>query len=209
MEYRIREARRNGEALAVHHEWVPLTEISRNLQRAVLVAEDDRFYLHHGIDWRALGEEVNYRGDSIFSPWDREDLRALWSSVRYAWDHRGEIKGRSTITQQLAKNLYFTPDRSILRKLSEAVVAKRLEAFLPKDRILELYLNSAEWGPGLFGAQAASEAYFHRGVRDLSLYQAASLAATLPHPLSSNPGYRPAQMEWRRQIILSRLQGNR
>jgi hypothetical protein len=107
----------------------------------------------------------------------------------------------------LAKNLYFTRRRSLFRKVSEAVVAKRLEWFLPKDRILELYLNLVEWGPGIFGAEAAAQRYFGLAARDLTRPQAAALAATLPHPLTSNPSYRPAQMEWRRERLLRRMDG--
>jgi len=205
MEYRLREARRAGQELAIRQAWVPLDQISPHLRRAVLVAEDDRFYLHHGIDWKALAEETHYAGDSVFSWWSLDDLRALEGSFAYAWSHRGEVKGRSTLTQQLAKNLYFTPDRSLARKLAEAVVAKRLELFLPKDRILELYLNVAEWGPGVFGAQAAAEAYFNEGADDLTLDQAAALAATLPHPLSSNPAFRASRMAWRKEMLLHRM----
>ncbi len=129
----------------------------------------------------------------------------LWAALSYLRAHRGQIKGRSTLTQQLAKNLYFTPDRSFVRKLNEAVVAKRLEFFLSKERILEIYLNVVEWGPGIFGAEAAAQTYFDRDAGDLTLDHAAALAATLPHPLTSNPSFRPAQMAWRRALLLARL----
>jgi len=127
--------------------------------------------------------------------------------VRYVSAHRHQIKGRSTITQQLAKNLYFTPKRSFVRKIDEAVVAKRLEWFLSKDRILELYLNTVELGPGIFGVGAAARYYFDEPVQALDRFQAASLAATLPHPLTSNPAHRPGRMAWRRNLILERLLG--
>ncbi len=205
MAFRREEARRAGEVLTIQRSSVPLGEISPLLQRAVLVAEDDRFYQHHGIDWRALGEEVKWQGDTLFSWFSGRDRQALREAVRYYRSHRDQIKGRSTITQQLAKNLYFTPNRSLLRKLNEAVVAKRLEWFLQKERILELYLNVVELGPGIFGVEAAAQAYFGHSARSLSREEAAALAATLPHPLSSNPGYRPAQMRWRKEIILQRL----
>jgi len=205
MEYRLKEARRESRDLTLRHEWVPLESISPHLRRAVLVAEDDRFYQHRGIDWRALAEEVRYQGDTLFSWWSRDDRRALLEALRYYQANREEIKGRSTLTQQLAKNLYFTPERSVVRKVNEAVVARRLERFLSKDRILELYLNVAEWGHGLFGVEAAAQAYFDRGADKLTLEQAAALAATLPHPLSSNPSFRPANMRWRQELLLSRL----
>lgn len=205
MESRLKEARRESRDLTLRHEWVPLESISPHLRRAVLVAEDDRFYQHRGIDWRALAEEVRYQGDTLFSWWSRDDRRALLEALRYYQANREEIKGRSTLTQQLAKNLYFTPERSVVRKVNEAVVARRLERFLSKDRILELYLNVAEWGPGLFGAEAAAQAYFDRGADKLTLEQATALAATLPHPLTSNPSTRPANMRWRQELLLSRL----
>lgn len=205
MAYRSKEARAAGEPPAIQWQPVGLADISPLFRRAVLVAEDDRFYQHHGIDWRALGEEVEWKGDTTFSWLSRRDRKALWEAIAYYRAHRDAVKGRSTITQQLAKNLYFTPERSLLRKVSEALVAKRLEWLLPKDRILELYLNVVELGPGIFGAEAAAQAYFGHGAQDLSLGEAAALAATLPHPLTSNPAYRPARMEWRRNLILHRL----
>ena len=207
MEYRVREARKDGRTLTIQQEWVPLSRISENLRRAVLVSEDDRFYQHHGIDWRALGEEAGYKGDTAFSWWDTGDRRALLDALAYVWNNRSELKGRSTLTQQLAKNLYFTPDRSLVRKVAEAVVAKRLEFFLTKDRILELYLNVAEWGPGVFGVEAAAHTYFDRGADDLTLEEAATLAAILPQPLTSNPHFHPARMVWRRDMLLLRLRG--
>lgn len=206
MEHRLREARKEGRDLEIRQVWISLERISPNLRRAVLAAEDDRFYFHRGIDWRAVGEEVGYDGDTAFSWWDAADRRALREALAYAWEHKSEIKGRSTLTQQLAKNLYFTPDRSLARKLAEAIVAKCLELLLTKDRILEIYLNVAEWGPGIFGAEAAAQAYFERGADDLTLEQAVTLAATLPHPLTSNPAFRPARMEWRKTHILRRLE---
>jgi monofunctional biosynthetic peptidoglycan transglycosylase len=115
------------------------------------------------------------------------------------------VRGRSTITQQLAKNLYFGESRSLSRKIAEFVVAGRLERFLSKDRILELYLNVVEWGPGIFGADAAARHYFGKPASDLTSDQAAALAATLPHPLSSNPKLRPGRMAWRKQMILARM----
>src|SRR5690606_31793215 len=107
-----------------------------------------------------------------------------------------------------SKNLYFSTDRSPLRKLEELIVARRLELFLSKDRILELYLNLVEWGPGLFGAEAAAQHYFSRSAANLNAEQAAALAATLPHPLTSNPDHRPGRMQWRKGMILSRMGGS-
>ena len=119
-------------------------------ERAVVVAEDGRFRDHNGIDWNALREEFRYSGDDDFSWLDPDDLGALRTSLSYYLDNRDKVRGRSTITQQLAKNLYFSTDRSPVRKFEEYIVARRLEWFLSKDRILELYLNSAEFGPENF-----------------------------------------------------------
>ncbi|HET8712790.1 MAG TPA: biosynthetic peptidoglycan transglycosylase, partial [Gemmatimonadales bacterium] len=118
-------------------------------------------------------------------------------------------RGASTITQQLAKNLYLSPSRSIFRKMKEAVTAVRLELALPKERIMELYLAVAEMGPGLWGMDAASRAYFDVPVSKLSPAQAAALAATLPQPRTSNPTFRPTRMLERRNLILARYYGGR
>ncbi len=205
MRQRVAEAHARGDTLHIRHDRVPLDDISRSLRRAVVVAEDGRFREHHGVDWTALRQEFHYRGDDDFSLFDPADLHALLASFDYYRAHSDRIRGRSTITQQLAKNLYFSTERSALRKLEELVVAKRLELFLSKDRILELYLNSAEWGPGIFGAEAAARHYFGHSAADLSPGEAASLAATLPHPLSINPDRRPGRMAWRRRLILARM----
>jgi len=206
MNQRIAEAAAAGDSLVIQHEWVPLEAISPSLVRTVLFAEDQRFREHGGIDWQALSEEVGWEGGDTFSWTDRDDLAALGSALQYVWDERNSIRGRSTLTQQLAKNLYFGTDRSLTRKGREFIVARRLERRLDKDRILELYLNLVEWGPGIFGAEAASRTYFGKGASQLNLVEAAALAATLPHPLSSNPARSPAQMRWRQALILERLE---
>jgi monofunctional glycosyltransferase len=205
MEQRLAEARDAGEPLDIRQEWRPLDEISPTLVRAVIVAEDYRFRLHDGVDWVSLAEEVRWTGDDSFSWWSPSDLGALRRALAYAWTNRDDLRGRSTITQQLAKNLYFGTDRTLSRKAMEVVVAGRLERRLGKDRILELYLNVVEWGPGVFGAEAAARRYFGRSAASLSLDEAAALAATLPHPLTSNPAYRPSRMLWRKDLILRRL----
>jgi monofunctional biosynthetic peptidoglycan transglycosylase len=209
MEQRIREASRAGETIEVRQEWIPLSEVSPALLRALVVAEDYRFREHRGVDWVSLAEEVEWTGDESFTWWSPSDLRALATAFGYAWSHRAELRGRSTITQQVAKNLYFGTDRSMLRKAMEFVVAGRLERRLGKDRILELYVNVAEWGPGIFGAEAAARTYFGRSASDLGLVEAAALAATLPHPLTSNPARDPGRMLWRQSLILDRLDPSR
>ena len=205
IDLRVAQARAQGDTLKLRHKWVPLTQISRHLRRAVIIGEDGNFYEHNGIDWEAVAEEVRYRGDADFSWFSTADLRSLGSSLQYYRTHRNRIRGRSTITQQLAKNLYFSEERSLTRKVGEFLVARRLEWFLSKDRILEVYLNSVEWGPGIFGAEAAAQYYFDKPAAKLTPSEAASLAATLPHPLTSNPRYRPGRMSWRRGLILARM----
>jgi monofunctional biosynthetic peptidoglycan transglycosylase len=145
----------------------------------IIIAEDSRFRTHHGIDF--------------------VELREAWAA--------GRRRGASTITQQLAKNLYLSPSRSILRKIKEAVTAVRLELALGKDRIMQLYLATAEWGPGIWGVEAASRAYFGVSAEHLTAPQAAELAATLPQPRTSNPAFRPARMLERRDLILARYYG--
>ncbi len=151
------------------------------LERMIIIAEDSRFKTHHGIDFI--------------------ELRDAWAA--------GGHRGASTITQQLAKNLYLSPSRSIFRKLKEAVTAVRLELALSKDRIMQLYLENAELGAGVWGMDAASKAYFGVAVSALSENQAAELAATLPQPRTSNPTFRPARMLERRDLILARYYGGK
>src|SRR5439155_728609 len=115
--------------------------------------------------------------------------KGLWGALATAWRNRDRLRGASTITQQLAKNLYLSPSRNPLRKVKEGVTALRLELALPKDRIFQLYLDVVEWGPGLWGADAASRAYFGVPASQLNESQAAALAATLPHPRTSNPTF--------------------
>ncbi len=174
----------------------PLDQISPVLQRMVIIGEDSRFHSHHGIDFAELGDALGV-----------EPHVGLWRTARAAWARRDHLRGASTISQQLAKNLYLSPARNALRKLKEAVTAVRLDAALPKNRILELYLNTSEWGPGVWGADAASRTYFGVPASQLTEDQAAQLAATLPHPRSSNPAFRPALTFARRDLILARYRG--
>jgi monofunctional biosynthetic peptidoglycan transglycosylase len=162
----------------------------------VIIGEDSRFRTHHGIDFVEIGDALGLDRDA-----------GGWAAARTAWRHRDRIRGASTITQQLAKNLYLSPSRNPLRKLKEAVTALRLELALPKDRILELYVNLVEWGPGLWGVDAASRRYFSVSAANLSETQAAALAATLPFPRTSNPAFRPGRMLARRDLILARYHG--
>src|SRR6058998_3796378 len=173
-----------------------LKDISPVLQRMVIIAKDSRFRLHIGIDPAEIADALGV---------DR--AHGFWSAVGAAWLHRDRLRGASTITQQLAKNLYLSSSRNPIRKVKEAAIALRLELALSKDRILELYLNVAEWGPGIWGVDAASRAYFAVPASRLSPEQAAELAATLPHPRTSNPTFRPERTLERRALILARYHG--
>src|SRR5206468_11570851 len=176
-----------------------LQDVSPLLQRMVIIGEDSRFRTHHGIDPAEIADALGA---------DRGGGRGgLWGTLAAAWRNRERLRGASTITQQLAKNLYLSSSRNPLRKLKEAVTALRLELALPKDRILELYLATAEWGPSVWGADAASRAYFGVPPSQLDETQAAALAATLPHPRTSTPALRPERMVARRDLILARYYG--
>ena len=185
---------------------IPLADIAPVMRRAAMIGEDNRFYEHGGFDLVEMRKAVGYPRDS-FALGNARDRGDLVRAVRRSWSKRGSVRGASTITQQLAKNLYLSPSRNPLRKLKEAVTAWRLEFWLSKDRILELYLNTAEMGDELWGVEAASQRYFRRSASRLSADQAATLAALLPFPRSSNPNYRPGRMNWRRDLILRRLRG--
>ncbi|MEP6591810.1 MAG: biosynthetic peptidoglycan transglycosylase [Gemmatimonadota bacterium] len=195
-----------GAAEKRRYDPVPLSEIAPAVRRAVMIGEDNRFYEHSGFDLIEMRKALGYPRDS-FSLGNTRDRRDLIRAVRRGWSQRESVRGASTITQQLAKNLYLSPSRNPLRKVKEAVTAWRLELWLSKDRIMELYLNTAEMGEEVWGAEAAAQRYFHRSAKGLTLGQAATLAAVLPFPRSSNPNYRPGRMNWRRNLILRRLGG--
>ncbi len=160
-----------------HYRFVPLAQISPEFQHAVVAAEDARFYQHHGFDWH----EIQIAAD--------EDMEG------------GRRRGASTITQQLIKNLFFGTGRSILRKGAEATLVPVAEFALGKQRILELYMNVVEWGPGIYGAEAASHYYFGTAARNMDRQRAARLAAILPAPLKR----RPERMNRYSELILERM----
>jgi monofunctional glycosyltransferase len=179
MERRRQELARAGQDPRLEWYPVPLSRISRSLARAVVVAEDARFYEHSGVDWDAVR-------DALEKDWDTGSLR----------------HGASTITQQLAKNLYLSSSRTPWRKLREWVIARRLEEALPKRRILELYLNVVEFGPRTFGAEAAARRYFGRPAAALSDLEAATLAAVIPSPRIYDPVRHPRRVARRARQIL-------
>jgi monofunctional biosynthetic peptidoglycan transglycosylase len=182
MELRDAEARAKREPPRRVQRWVGYSHLSPDLKRAVLIAEDDAFWKHEGVDFEQLQE-----------------------SLQLDWRRGRLVRGASTITQQLAKNLYLSPSRNPLRKLRELVIARRLEAELKKARILELYLNEIEWGDGVYGAEAAAQAYFHKPAADLSPQEAALLAAAIVNPRLMNPGRPTRRLLQRQQLILRRM----
>jgi monofunctional biosynthetic peptidoglycan transglycosylase len=182
MELRREELRAAGKDDTIHYTFVPYAQISPYLRRAVLVAEDDSFYEHHGVDVKGMQE-----------------------AIRKDWEKKHLTRGGSTITQQLAKNLYLSPSRSPLRKLTEFFIARSLESHLTKKRILELYLNVVEMGERVYGAEAASHFYFQRDASDLSPQQAALLAGCLPNPRLMDPAGPNHRLRARQKMILSRM----
>jgi monofunctional biosynthetic peptidoglycan transglycosylase len=164
MEQRSEEARAKGRKPRVAQSWVPLSRVSRHLIHAVLASEDQGFFGHEGVDWKAIEE-----------------------SIERNVERRRFARGGSTITQQLAKNLYFGTRKSLVRKLRELVVAQWMEADLSKARILALYLNLIEWGDGVFGCEAAARHWCGKAASDLSATEAAGLAAMIPNPRRLNP----------------------
>jgi monofunctional biosynthetic peptidoglycan transglycosylase len=187
---------------------VPLDSVAPAMLEAAVTAEDARFRLHSGIDWYEVRHALGYRRGG-FQWSSAEDRESLWRALGSLPKRKEALRGASTITQQVAKNLYLSPSRNPLRKLKEMVTAYRLELALPKRRILELYLNIAELGEGVWGVEAASRRYYRTSARRISQYQAAALAATLPFPRTSNPAYRPVRMRRRQELILRRMRGER
>ena len=185
---------------------VPLDSIAPYMRDAAMIGEDNKFLTHSGIDYLELAHALGYRPETFdwHNPRQRRELLAVLPS---AWSKRDQLRGASTITQQLAKNLYLSPSRNPLRKLKEAVITWRLESALGKRRIMELYLNIVELGEDVWGVEAASELYFRRSALQISVEQAAALAGTLPFPLLSNPDLRPGRMRWRQDLILRRIRG--
>jgi monofunctional glycosyltransferase len=163
--------------------WVPAERISPNLKRAVIASEDAGFSEHAGVDWEAI-EKAWQKNQKAEERVERIKARQPARPVV------AKVVGGSTITQQLAKNLFLSGERTVLRKGQELVLALALDALLPKDRLLEIYLNNVEWGEGLFGAQAAARHYFRVDAAQLSTWQAARLAVMLPAPkrFEKNPG---------------------
>ena len=165
-------ARQTDPAARLDQRWVPYARIADNLKRAVITSEDARFAEHEGVDWDAISKAYD----------NNEKVGADQAGAPGRTRVRARIKGGSTITQQLAKNLFLSGERSYLRKAQELVITYMLEFWLGKQRILEIYLNVIEWGNGVFGAEAAAHHYFNTNAAQLSATQAAQLAVMLPNP---------------------------
>jgi monofunctional glycosyltransferase len=183
MDLRRREARDDGTRdFRIRYQWVPYNRISVHLKRAVLVAEDSAFYQHDGLDYEQIKESIEL---------NLEEGRM--------------VRGASTITQQLAKNLYLSPSRNPIRKYKEVIITRRLEAALTKQRILELYLNLIEWGDGVFGCEAAARAYFGKSASALSPDEAALMAGAIINPRVYSPARPNARLRRRQQLIGRRM----
>jgi monofunctional biosynthetic peptidoglycan transglycosylase len=199
IETRIKEAQARGEEPKRYQTWVPLEQISPNLQRAVLAGEDTNFATHHGFDYAAIQhawEEAQRESEKEAK--QEGDDQSSWIPAMPDFK-----RGASTITQQLAKNLYLSSQRSFVRKGREAVITYFLERELSKKRILELYLNMIEWGDGVYGAEAASQYYFHKPASQLTTREAAYLSAIIPGPLKVfNPRLNPRRVARRQRVIL-------
>ena len=182
MELRARQAEDEGKKLRHIHRWVPYSRISQNLKRAVLVAEDDAFWDHDGID-----------------------IDQIRRSIEINLERGAAVRGASTLTQQLAKNLYLSPSRDPFRKLRELIIARRLEAELSKARIFEIYLNVIEWGDGIWGAEAAARTYFGVPASALSASHAALLAGAIINPRILNPAKPTERLLRRQRMLLARM----
>jgi monofunctional biosynthetic peptidoglycan transglycosylase len=182
MRQRHAEAQAAGRRARDERQWVSYERISPLLRRAVMIAEDDAFFSHDGLDWNEIRHSVqrNFEAHRI-------------------------VRGGSTITQQLARNLYLGDQRTITRKVSEALLARRIEDVLTKRRIFELYLNLIEWGDGIYGAEAAAHRYFGVSAGDLDARQAALLAAVIINPRRFDAAHPNRRIEQRAEMILGRM----
>ena len=182
MKSRQEEARKKGRTIAIQKEWVDFAGIPELLKEAVRITEDASFYWHKGIDFEEIKESL------------KRDLR----EKRFS-------RGGSTITQQLAKNIFLSPSKNPLRKVREYFIARRLEKALSKERIFTLYLNLIELGSGIFGVQAASRYYFGRDVSELSVEEIVRLTAIIPRPVTTDPRGSKGWLNWRCSMILEKL----
>jgi monofunctional biosynthetic peptidoglycan transglycosylase len=182
IEQRRQEATEKGKKFRFRQRWVGFAAIPDLLKKSVRISEDAAFYLHQGIDIEEL----------------KESLKKNWEKGNFA-------RGGSTITQQLAKNLYLSTTKSVVRKIREYFIARRLEKDLSKNRIFHLYLNLIEFGPGVFGVEAAAKYYFEKSVSDLNLEEIVRLTAVIPRPLKVRANGKDRWLLWRCRWILDTL----
>jgi monofunctional biosynthetic peptidoglycan transglycosylase len=195
---RAKEALARGQEPRREQTWVPLDKISSNLQRAVLAGEDTNFVTHHGFDYEAIQKAWEQAQKDAAREATKEGENDDW--IPNLPEFR---RGASTISQQLAKNLYLSSQRSFIRKGQEVILTVMLERFLTKRRILELYLNEIEWGDGIYGAEAAAQHYFRKPASALNSNEAAFLSAMIPNPRTVfNPQVNPRRVARRQRIIL-------
>ena len=182
MQFRKEQAETQGKNYRIRQRWVGFQTIPDLLKKAVRISEDASFYEHRGIDY--------------------EELKA---SVKKNFEKGALVRGGSTITQQLAKNLFLNPEKSFFRKIIEYFIARRLEDKLSKKRIFNLYLNIIELGPGIFGVEAASQHYFDKSVQDLNLEEIVRLAAVIPRPLTASPIKDSRWLKWKVEWIFKKM----
>ncbi|MEF3255147.1 MAG: monofunctional biosynthetic peptidoglycan transglycosylase [Deferribacterales bacterium] len=182
MKYRMKQWENEGLKKQLKHTWVPLSQISRPMRLAVIVSEDSKFWQHDGFDYEAI----------------KNAFEENFKSGRFKY-------GASTISQQVAKNLYLTPTKNPLRKIKEAIITHRIEQTLSKKRILEIYLNIIELGDGIFGVQEAAKFYFGKPASSLTITEASLLAAILPNPIKYHPKSNQKFVTNRARIISSRI----
>ena len=182
MQLRNEQAEAQGKKYNIRQNWVSFQTIPDLLKKAVRISEDASFYEHRGIDYEELKE-----------------------SIRKNFEKGAIVRGGSTITQQLAKNLFLSPEKSFLRKMQEYFITKRLEDELSKDRIFNLYLNVIELGPGIFGVEAASQHYFNKSVQNLNLEEIVRLAAIIPRPLTVSPKKDGKWLKWKVEWIFHKM----
>ena len=175
-------------------DWVPYAQISNHLKRAVIASEDDIFVQHDGVQW-----------DAIEKAWAKNAKAELQASKKAQGKTTPKIVGGSTITQQLAKNLFLSGERTFIRKGQEFVLTLMLESLLSKQRILEIYLNHVEWGEGIFGAEAAAQHYFQKPASQLTPWEAGRLAVMLPRPKHYQKFPQSEYLSGRTEIILMRM----
>ena len=182
MQLRKEQSEAQGKKYNIRQNWVAFQTIPDLLKKAVRISEDASFYEHNGIDYEELKE-----------------------SIKKNFEKGTLVRGGSTITQQLAKNLFLSPEKSFLRKIQEYFIAKRLEDKLSKDRIFNLYLNVIELGPGIFGIEAASQHYFNKNVQNLNLEEIVRLTAIIPRPLTVSPKNDSKWLKWKVEWILHKM----